>query len=90
MNRFVRKRFASFFCSAIAFCAGSAQADVRLPAIFSDHMVLQRDGSVPVWGWADAGEEVTVSIAGQTKKATPDANGKWSVRLDLRTPTPGK
>lgn len=61
---------------------GSAIADVRLPAIFSDHMVLQRDASVPVWGWADAGEEVSVSIAGQTKKTTANNDGKWTVKLD--------
>ena len=59
-----------------------ARADVRLPAIFSDHMVLQRDAIVPVWGWAEPGEKVTVSIAGQTKAATTDASGKWSVKLD--------
>lgn len=57
-------------------------AAVRLPAIFSDHMVLQRDAVVPVWGWADPGEAVTVTIAGQTKTATADAAGKWSVKLD--------
>jgi sialate O-acetylesterase len=57
-------------------------AAVRLPAIFSDHMVLQRDAIVPVWGWADPGETVTVSIAGQTKSTTADAKGKWSVKLD--------
>ena len=66
----------------ISITAASARADVRLPAIFSDHMVLQRDALVPVWGWADAGEKVTVSIAGQTKTATADAAGKWSVKLD--------
>ena len=66
----------------ISITAVSARADVRLPAIFSDHMVLQRDAIVPVWGWADAGEKVTVSIAGQTKTATADAAGKWSVKLD--------
>jgi len=37
---------------------------------------------VPVWGWAEASEKVTVSIAGQTKTATADAAGKWSVKLD--------
>ena len=58
------------------------RADVRLPAIFSDHMVLQRDAVVPVWGWADPGEAVTVAIAGQTKTATADAAGKWRVTLD--------
>ncbi len=62
--------------------AVTARADVRLPAIFSDHMVLQRDATIPVWGWADRGEAVTVSIAGQTKTTTADAAGKWSVKLD--------
>lgn len=60
----------------------SARADVRLPAIFSDHAVLQRDMPVSVWGWADAGEEVTVEIAGQTKNATADQDGNWRVTLD--------
>jgi len=58
-----------------------ACADVRLPAIFSDHMVLQRDVSVPVWGWADPGEGVSVSIAGQSKSTVAGADGKWMVKL---------
>jgi sialate O-acetylesterase len=58
-----------------------ANADVRLPAIFSDHMVLQRELAVPVWGWAEPGEVVTVSIAGQAQTATADAACKWSVTL---------
>ena len=59
-----------------------ASADVRLPAIFSDHAVLLSEATVPVWGWADAGEKVEVSLAGQTKSATPGADGKWTVKLD--------
>jgi sialate O-acetylesterase len=59
-----------------------AQAEVKLPAIFSDHAVLQRDMPVPVWGWAAPGEEVTVSIAGQTHKAAADDKGKWRVTLE--------
>ena len=59
-----------------------ASADVRVPAIFSDHAVLLSEAAVPVWGWADAGEKVEVSIAGQTKSATPGADGKWMVKLD--------
>ena len=59
-----------------------ARADVKLPAMFSDHAVLQRDMALPVWGWADPGEEVTVSIAGQTHKTTADAKGKWRVKLE--------
>lgn len=44
-------------------------------------MVLQRDVEVPVWGWADAGEQVTVSIAGKEKTTTPDSSGKWMVKV---------
>ena len=60
--------------------AVSAQADVKLPVIFSDRMVLQRDQKVPVWGWADEGEKVTVEFAGQ-KAETVAKGGKWSVTL---------
>ena len=68
---------------AILFVAQfSLLAKVRLPGVFSDHMVLQRAATVPVWGQADAGEPVTVEFAGQKKSATADANGKWSVKLD--------
>jgi sialate O-acetylesterase len=73
-------KFALIFLLAVAnanFCT----ADVKLPNIFSDHMVLQRDQTVPVWGWADAGEEVTVAIAGQTLKTKADDAGKWRVDL---------
>jgi sialate O-acetylesterase len=75
-------------CWSLAVLAGflpfgvSSRADVQLPALFSDHMVLQRDMSAPVWGRAEPGEQVTVEIGGQTKTATADAEGKWSVRLD--------
>jgi sialate O-acetylesterase len=62
--------------------AAPARADVRLPKIFSDHMVLQRDIPVTVWGWAGAGEEVTVTVAGKKAAAKADATGKWRVRLD--------
>ena len=50
-----------------------ADADVRLPSIFSDHMVLQAEMPVPVWGWAYLDEQVTVEFAGQRKTATADA-----------------
>jgi len=60
----------------------SAQADLRLPSILSDHMVLQCDQSVPVWGWSESGAKITVEFAGQTKTATADADGKWMLKLD--------
>lgn len=60
----------------------SASAAVKLPSIFTDHMVLQRDKAVPVWGKAAQGEEVVVEFAGQKKTTTADAAGKWQVKLD--------
>jgi sialate O-acetylesterase len=69
------------FILLLPLCAASSQAAVRLPAIFSDHMVLQQNESCAVWGWADAGEAVTVSIAGKSATATAGADGKWSLRL---------
>jgi sialate O-acetylesterase len=60
----------------------SILAAVRLPAIFSDHAVLQRNMPVPVWGWAKPGEQIVVQIAGQEHKATADDNGKWTVTLE--------
>jgi len=69
------------FLFAVMLFGPVAFAEVRLPAIFSDHMVLQRGTDAPVWGWAAADEEVTVAIAGQTKKTVAGADGKWMVRL---------
>ena len=57
-------------------------AELKLACLFTDHAVLQCDAAVPVWGWADAGTEVTVEFAGQKKTAVADAAGKWLVRLD--------
>lgn len=62
-----------------------SNAAVRLPRIFSDHMILQRDQPVPVWGWADPGEEVKIAFGGQTKTVKTDAVGKWSATLDPMT-----
>ena len=59
----------------------SADADVRLPRIFSSSMVLQRQMAVPVWGWADAGEEVKVEFADQEVSSRADIEGKWMVEL---------
>ena len=70
------------FIAIVAALATQVSADVKLPAIFSNHMVLQAGVNAPVWGWADAGEEVTVTIAGQTKKVTTGKDGKWMVKLD--------
>ena len=61
--------------------ATPALADVRLPALFSDHLVLQAGVNVPVWGWADAGEEVTLSLAGQSVTTRANAEGRWKTNF---------
>jgi sialate O-acetylesterase len=68
-------------CCVTLCLAGAAQAEVKPSTLFSDHMVLQSGMAVPVWGTADAGEKVTVTLNGQTKSATAGADGKWMVRL---------
>ncbi|WP_234736741.1 sialate O-acetylesterase [Tellurirhabdus bombi] len=72
---------------ALVLLSVQAWADVRLPKIFGSHMVLQRRKPVPVWGWADPGEKVTVQLTGsgqvgQIKSAKADKTGKWMLRLD--------
>ena len=65
----------------------SVPANVTMPVIFGDHMVLQQEQTVPVWGWADPGESVTVSFGGQSVPTQATADGKW--RVDLHAFPPG-
>src|SRR5947209_14508122 len=64
-------------CAALVIVA---RADVKLPGLFSDHMVLQQGMRLLIWGWADDGEKVTVTFRGKTVSATA-RNGKWMVKL---------
>jgi sialate O-acetylesterase len=79
------KKRSGFFIAAIAaltfVTAVPAWANVSLPDVLSDGMVLQRERAVPIWGKADAGEVVTVRFANQSKQATADATGNWRVNL---------
>ena len=77
------------FGIALIIAAGPSAAEellsrptVMLAPLFQDHMVLQRDVNVPVWGKAEAGATITVSFAGQTKTASADAEGRWRADLD--------
>jgi sialate O-acetylesterase len=78
LHRDIGLLFLSVFLFPIAICLG----DVHLPAIFGNHMLLQQDIKIPIWGWADAGEAVTVTLGDHTAKTTADAAGKWRVDLD--------
>ena len=62
----------------------SLKADVKLPALFSDHAVLQKSAHVPVWGKADPEEKVIVTLDGHTASTTTGADGRWALELDLK------
>jgi len=66
---------------ALAGLAAPTRAAVRLPKVFGDHMVLQRDIPVPVWGWADPGEAITIRFAGVSTPAVADNMGKWMLKM---------
>jgi sialate O-acetylesterase len=59
------------------------RADVTVHPLFSDHAVLQKSAKVPIWGWADPGEKVRVSIDGTTAETQADTAGKWRLDLNL-------
>src|ERR1019366_614276 len=67
---------------ALLALSPAVRADVKLPPVFSDHMVLQADFNVPVFGSAELGEQITVEFNGQKKTATTGKDGKWLARLD--------
>lgn len=72
------QRMDAFFAS-IGFAHAQS---LRLPAVISDHMVLQADKPVMIWGWASAGDNIKVEFANQTKSTAANAKGEWQVKLD--------
>ncbi|MBX2890392.1 MAG: hypothetical protein KF734_05655 [Saprospiraceae bacterium] len=58
-----------------------SNAQLRFARLFTDHAVLQRQKPIPVWGWANPNEQVTVTLANQTQQAKADKNGKWQVKF---------
>ena len=58
-----------------------ASADVKLPKVFGSNMVLQRDAPIPIWGWAEPGEDVTISVGDASEKVTTSADGGWVITL---------
>ena len=75
----LRPALGAAFLGGLSFVG--AEAAVRLHPIFTDHAVLQHGKPVPVWGWADPGEKVTVRFGGQSVSAEANAQGKWIAHL---------
>ncbi|NBR85046.1 MAG: sialate O-acetylesterase [Proteobacteria bacterium] len=86
MNPASSIRFSTWMSLAVVSLCPVLHADVKLPGVFSDHMVLQRDQSLTFWGWADEGEMVTIEFQGQKATATafrqlPNPLSRWQVKL---------
>jgi sialate O-acetylesterase len=69
------------FVVSFVFFSQWVLADVKLPKLISDHMVLQRDTVLPIWGYADEGETVLVNLDGKPIAKTRSKNGKWQINL---------
>src|SRR5437868_15211272 len=76
-----RVTFTTAAICLLAFLSPMARGEVKLSPLFGDHMVLQRDAQVPIWGTADAGEEVTVTVGEKKASATADGSGKWMAKV---------
>ncbi len=74
------KKYSTLIAFGLALLP-ALRAELKLPAVIGDHMVLQQKQANPIWGWDTPGTKVTVTFAGQTHTATAGADGRWTVKL---------
>lgn len=79
------KKFYFFTLILLALTCLTVQANIRLPKLLNNDMVIQRNKPITLWGWADANEKVTVQFRQQTKSVKADASGKWLITLSQET-----
>ena len=77
-----KKCISILFVLSLASGLTAADQQLELAAPFTDNAILQRESSVPVWGWDVPGSKITVQFAGQTKATVAGKNGDWMVKLD--------
>lgn len=89
MKQSIRNKSRSVFLGITLFFFLHSRAAVKLPALFSDHMVLQQQTIVQVWGWASPGEEVSLAASWQVESihTATDGSGNW--KMQLKTPAAG-
>lgn len=75
----MRRQLLAFVLGLLTATTG--QAAVKLPKVFGDSMVLQRNSDVAVWGWADKGEAVKITLAGATAEVKAGEDGKWLAKI---------
>ena len=77
----IRFSFATLFFLLVATMSSNVLADITLPKLFSDHMVLQRNSDVPVWGTANPGEKLKVAFGDLESMVVANAEGKWATKV---------
>ncbi len=77
----MRNTLAAVVTVVLALATQPVMAEVKVPSLFADNMVLQQGMNVPVWGWAKPGEKVSVKFAEQAVNTAAGKDGKWSLKL---------
>src|SRR6266404_1277746 len=72
-------RILFYFIAFFVFLRSPLRAEPVLPHLFSDHMVIRRETEIRIWGWADAGEKISVSFGAGSGQAITNADGRWRV-----------
>ncbi len=75
------KKINVFFVLLLLLNLESIRAQVRLPRLVRDSMILQRDTKINIWGWAAKDEKVNIKFNGKTYKTKTGADGKWLIRI---------
>ena len=84
MNKRVNFLLIGMVIGAVGF-QSALSAAVRLPGFFGDHMVMQQNAPIRIWGWADPGEKITVRLGTSEQSTATNADGKWTAELPART-----
>jgi sialate O-acetylesterase len=79
--KFSRSSLMWLFVALLGMLPSAVRGELRLPAVFANHMVLQRDHANPLWGWDEPGAKVVVTIADRSVTGTARGDGRWEVRL---------
>ena len=82
MNGLIARLLPTLTIAALC-CTSQTEADILLPKVFCDHMVLQRNSAIPIFGTADPSQPLTVTFNGQTLSVTANDQGNWTVDLNV-------
>jgi len=78
----IRKYFTGIlFLLLTTFVISDAYGEVRLPNLFTDNMIIQRNTEIPVWGYSDPNEKINIEFKDKNYTTVADHNGYWSVKL---------